>query len=67
LHISRKENLLRSARYSFIYRPAWRISQMGVYFVAFRWQAIRKGYCFPVSFITSIPTLSNGKSTAFSV
>jgi hypothetical protein len=43
------------------------MSQMGVYSVGCLRQALSKGYCFFVSFTTSSPTVSNGKSTALLV
>ena len=45
LHKSKKGVVWRIPRYSAIYRPAWRMSQMGVYGVGSRRQALRKMSC----------------------
>src|SRR5207244_11117307 len=51
LQSSRKPYCALSFRYSSIYRPAWRISQTGVYGVFSRRQAARKDWLLIVVFV----------------
>jgi len=60
LHRSRRLIRARSARYSGRYRPAWRISQTGVYSVGCRRQARRKGWVVDVTSLCPAEELSRG-------